>query len=331
MAAEGKVTIPGEDFFKSLGKLEALAGRDAGDDVNKAQLFHTSGDSERTSWAGGTKKDVGDGWDDSIGKDGTDYHPARKAIAEKALKGMPLAPEELAILKGDIEASISKGEGQEVEGRNPTPGSKGEGREVAKAKDDDDDKEEYAKEKMFGKSLEHMAQSSPTVQQGIEVSTFLAEFAKAFGSKMDQIEKGLTDQVVTATNHILAQVGTYMDGRFDEQGDFNKSLADAIVNIGHGVAGNIEQTIQQGEQPVGPPRSQLQVIQGQGGQQYMQKGFSGAPGGEQLSKSQITDAMTDMVIKGDLNALEVSKFDMTGELRPDIQERVVKHIQAGKQ
>lgn len=329
MTEDGKVTIPGEDFFKSLGKLEALAGREQpeGDDLNKAQLFHTPSDSERTSWPGGAKKDIGNSWDDSIGKDGTDYHPARKAIAEKALKGIPLAPEELAILKGDLEQSISKGEGQEVEGRNPTPGPKGEGREIAKGNDDDDDdKEKYDKEKMFGKSLEAMAQESPTVQQGIEVSTFLAEFAKAFGSKMDQIEKGLSSRVTDAANHILEQVGGYMDTRFEEQGDFNKSLANAIVNIGHGVAGNIEQTIEQGEQPAGPPKSQLRSLPG--GQQVLQKSFDGAPGGEQLSKSQITDAMTDMVIKGNLNALEVSKFDMTGELRPDIQDRIVKHIQA---
>lgn len=318
MADNGKVTIPGEDFFKSLGKLEALAGREPeGDDMNKAQLFHTPSDSGRTSWPGGSKTDIGNQWDDSIGKDGTDYHPARKAIAEKALKGLPLAAEELAILKGDIEGSMSKGEGQEVDGDNSR---------VCKADDDDDDKEKFDKEKMFGKSLEVMAQENPTVQQGIEVSTFLAEFAKAFGSRMDDIEKSMIGQVTTATNHILDQVGGYMDGRFDEQGDFNKSLADAIVNIGHGVAGNIEQTIQQGEQPVGPPRSQLQVLPG--GAQVLRKSFDGGPEGEQLSKSQITDAMTDLVIKGELNALEVSKFDMTGELRPDIQERIVKHISA---
>jgi hypothetical protein len=339
MAEEGKVTIPGEDFFKSLGKLEALAGQEPaeGDDMNKAQLFHTPSSSERTAWPGGAKKDIGNNWDDSIGKDGTDYHPARKAIAEKALKGLPLAPEELAILKGDIEMSISKGEGAETDaphqGQEATltnhTGGVGEGRHVTLAKadnDDDDEKEKWEKEKRFGKSLEAMAQESPTVQQGIEVSTFLAEFAKAFGSKMDQIEKSVHDQVTFGVNHILEQVGQYMDGRFDEQGEFNKSLADAIVNIGHGVAGNIEQTIEQGEQPVGPPRSQLQVLPG--GQQVLQKSFDGAPGGEQLSKSQITEAMTDLVIKGELNALEVSKFDMTGELRPDIQERVVKHIQA---
>lgn len=343
MAGEGKVTIPGEQFFKSLGKLEALAGREPeGDNMNKAQLFHTPSNSERTSWPGGNKKDIGNNWDDSIGKDGTDYHPARKAIAEKALKGLPMSPEELAILKGDIEQSLSKGEGQETDaphaGQEATleghEGGGGEPRHKTLAKggksDDDEDEEREAKER-FGKSLEAMAQESPTVQQGIEVSTFLAEFAKAFGSRMDQIEKSVTDQVTLATNHILEQVGQYMDGRFEEQGDFNKSLADAIVNIGHGVAGNIEQTIEQGEQPAGPPRSQFQVIPGgQGQPQVLQKSFAG-PAGESLSKAQITDAMTEMVIKGELPALEVSKFDMTGELRPDVQERIVKHIAAGNE
>lgn len=343
MAEEGKVTIPGEEFFKSLGKLEALAGRESeGDDMNKSQLFHTPSDSSRGTWPGGTKKDIGNNWDDSIGKDGTDYQAARKAIADKAMKGHPLTPDELAILKGDIEAHLSKGEGQEIqaphEGQEATlsnhEGGVGEARNKTLAKSDkDDDEEQAAKEKMFGKSLEAMAQESSTVQQGIEVSTFLSEFAKAFGTRMDQIEKSMLGYVEASTNHILEQVGTYMDGRFEEQGDFNKSLADAVVNIGHGVAGNMEQTIAQGEQPAGPPKSQLQVIPGgqtqQVGQmQIMQKSFEG-PGGEQLTKGQITDAMTDLVIKGEVNALEVSKFDMTGELRPDLQERIVNHIAAG--
>jgi hypothetical protein len=331
MAEDGKVTIPGEDFFKSLGKLEALAGRETqeGDDMNKAQLFHTGSNSERTSWPGGAKHDVGNKWDDSIGKDGTDYHPARKAIAEKALKGLPLAPEELAILKGDIETSISKGEGQEVEGKDTTPGPKGEARpglpfNKAKADEDKDTPDPDERDKAY-KSFEAM-QDNETVQQGVEVSGFLAEFAKAFGSRMDQIEKSLGDRVVEATNFMLEQVGGYMDSRFEEQGEFNKSLADAVVNIGHGVAGNMEQVQQVAEMPAGPPKSQLQVLPG--GAQPMEKSFGG-PQGEQLSKGQISEALVDLVQKGQVNPLEVSKYDMTGEIRPDLQDQVVKHIQSG--
>ena len=91
MSKKKEVTIQGSDFFKSLSKLEVMAKSAAqeGDDVNKAQLFHTPGNSEPTVWPGGSGKKYGEGWDDSIGKDGTDYHPARKAIAEKTLKGIP--------------------------------------------------------------------------------------------------------------------------------------------------------------------------------------------------------------------------------------------------
>ncbi len=345
MAENGKVTtIPGEQFFKSLGALDAMAKsggeqtQPAGDDVNKAQLFHTPSSSETASagWPGGKKTNIGNKWDDSIGTDGTDYKAARKAIMEKVEKGLALEPAELAILKGDIEHSISKGEGQEVEGSDSTPGPKGEARPGLpfnkSSDDDDDDKEKFNKEKMFGKSLEGMAASSETVQKGIEISPFLAEFAAAFGARMDSIDKSMGSQITEGINHMLSQIGPYLDARFDEQGDFNKSLADAVVNIGHGVAGNIEQTQQQAEAPAGPPKSQLQVLQGgQPGQTgILQKSFDG-PGGEQLTKGQISDALVDMVTKGHVNALEVSKFDMTNELRPDLHEAVVKYIQAAGQ
>jgi len=342
MAEDGKVTIPGEQFFKSLGALEAMAkGSDPqpapeGDDMNKAQLFHTPRNSEPAAggWPGGKKHGIGDGWDDSIGKDGTDYQAARKAIMEKIGKGIGLAPEELAILKGDIEATISKGEGQEVEGRDPTPGPKGEARPglpFNKSNNDDEDKPAAEERDKACKSLEAMQQESDTVQKGIEISPFLAEFAAAFGARMDTIEKSLDGRIVEATNFMLEQVGSYLDARFDEQGDFNKSLADAVVNIGHGVAGNIEQVQQVAEAPAGPPKSQLQVLQGGQGQPgVLQKSFDG-PGGESLTKSQIQDALVDMVTKGQVNALEVSKFDMTNDLRPDLHEAVLKHIQAAGQ
>ncbi|GAG91792.1 unnamed protein product, partial [marine sediment metagenome] len=112
---------------------------------------------------------------------------------------------------------------------------------------------------------------------------------------------------------ILENLGEYIDTRFAEVSEFNKSMADVLVNIGHGVAGNLEQNIAQGEMPVGPPRSQVQPIS---------KSFDG-PKGENISKAQILDVMTDMVEKGKLSSVEVCKYESTNEIRPDLKDQIV--------
>lgn len=349
--------IPGSDFFKSLGRLEALAhgGTDEQPgDMSKAQLFHTPSNSEQTTWPGGEKSDIGNKWNDSIGADGTDYHPARKSIAEKALKGLPLSPEEIAILKSDIEHSVIKGqECDEGEHGEPDEDDKkgkkkamkklakefarkameGAGKQMAfKAHDpekpDPDEKEEKAMPPMPGgvaKSFGGAVQDSETMQKGIELSPFLADLVKAFGVGLEGVQGHTTALVEQATNAMLKQIGTYLDNRFAEQGEFNKSLADAIVNIGHGVAGNLEQTNQMAQGPAGAPKSQLRAIPG--GIQPVEKSFAG-PGGESLTKSQKLDVMVDLVEKGQINSLEVCKYETTGQLRPEVDALIMQHIQS---
>jgi hypothetical protein len=327
MAEKSEVTIPSEDFFKSLGKLEALARgteEQSGDNLSKAQLFHTPSNSERKTWPGGDTTDYSNNWDDRIGKDGTDYKPARKAIAEKAMKGLPLTPEEIAILKGDIENSINKGEGQEVEGRDPTPGPKGESRPVCKGQDEDKPaKEEQEK---ACKSLNEIAPEYEAVQTGVEISPFLSEFVKAISSRMDMIEKSMNEQVVHAANGILDSVGEYMEGRFEEMGKISKSMAEVLSNIGHGIAGNMEKSIAQSEQPVGPPKSQLRLVDGQPAQP-IEKSFDG-PQGADISKSQILGVMTDLVEKGQVSSVEVCKYEMTDQIRPELEQQIVSQIKS---
>jgi hypothetical protein len=338
MAEKETATIPSEQFFKSLGKLEGLAKgvQPGGDDgqqsaLEKAQLFHTASSSKRTAWPGGKEHGIGNNWDDSIGKDGTDYHPARKAIAEKALKGMPLTPDELQILKGDIESSIEKGEGQEVEGRNPTPGPKGEGREACKSQTAPESEKEQAGKEEVAKSLEQAAQESEVLRPALEMSPILVELVKALDSRMQMMEKSLQEAQVATANAQLEAIGEFVGERFEQQGEFNKSLADVVVGIGHGVAGTIEHQVAEGQQPVGPPKSQMRVIDGgqsnnpQVAPQVVQKSFEG-PAGQDLTKSQIADEMIDMVQKGQLSSVEVCKFDMTGEVRPDLMETIQKRV-----
>lgn len=303
---EEQATIPGSEFFKSLGKLEALAKGQDPEDLEKAQLFHTNS-SERTEWPGGKKHGIGNKWDDSIGTDGTDYKPTRKSVAEKIMKGEPLTADDIALLKSDAEAAdmVSKDEGQEVEdgGGKGAPGK--EGQEV-------------------GKSL---AEDSPTLEKGIEMSPFLAELVKAMDRRFEMAEQRQSEQVVKAANGMLENLGEYLEAQFASQGEFNKSLAEVVSGIGHGLHANIQQTAEMASAPVGAPKSTLRAIDG-GQAQPIEKSFAGSEGGEEISKAQVLNAMTDMVEKGNLNALEVSKYEMTNQIRPDLLQRITSDIKA---
>jgi hypothetical protein len=320
-----KKTIPGSDFFKSLGRLEALAGKGKSEDMSKAQLFHTPSDSEPASWPGGEKTELGDKWSDSIGEDGTDYHPARKAIAEKALKGIALAPEEIAILKGDIEAFMEdkkedKKDKKDEKEEKAMPPMGGKMAFKAQKEDEDSKEDEEEDKKEMGKSFSSVASKSESIQKGIELSEFLTDVVKSFGAGLEGMEARTTNVVEQATNSMLSQLGSYLSSKFEEQAQFNKSMADAIVNIGHGVAGNIAQLDQVAQAPASAPKSQFRAIE---------KSFAG-PQGDNFDKSQKLDAMVDLVEKGRLSSIEVCKFESTGQLSPNVDSMIINHIKGGR-
>lgn len=298
---EGKqeqATIPGQEFFKSLGKLEALA---KGDDVNKAQLHHTSS-SEKNEWPGGKVTKYGDNWDDNIGDDGTDYKAARKSIAEKVMKGEPLTPEEVSILKSDQE-NVSKG----------------------KEREEDDDKEMYGREKAIHTS-KSLSDDNETLQKGIELSPFLAEFAKAFDQRISMLEECQDAKLIKGLESVLSNLGEYLEAQFASQGEFNKSLAEVVAGIGHGLHANISATNEIAQAPVGAPKSMLRAIHG--GAKPIEKSFAGMGEEEPLSKSQVLNAMTDMVEKGNLNPLAVVKYENTGQIDPGLLQKVTMNIKS---
>lgn len=307
-------------FFKSLENLVALAKSETGvDDLEKAQLFHTSSNSEpaASGWPGGKKHGIGNNWDDSIGSDGTDYKAARKAIAEKVLKGEPLAPEDIAILKSD---QVEKGEGQERgEGSGGAPGK--EGQEVCKGGDEEEEK--YGKDK----ACKSIAADSEVLQKAIEMSPFLAEFAKAFDSRLSMLEERVDEQVIKAMNSMLNNLGEYLETKFGKQSEFNKSLAEVVSGLGHGLSANIQATTEMAQSPAGPPKSTLRAIDG--GAKPIEKSFGGGqPGGESITKSQVLNAMTDMVEKGQLNPTEVIKYENTNQIRPDLLQQITQTLTA---
>jgi hypothetical protein len=303
-------TIDTSEFFKSLGKLEALAKGDATEeDVEKSQLFHTSGNSKRGTWPGGDTKKIGNKWDDSIGSDGTDYKAARKAIAEKVMKGEALSPTDIEILKSDqVEKGddVDKGEGQEAV-------NKGKG----------EDEEKYGKDK----ACKSLTEGNEQLTKAIEMSPFLSEFAKAFDERLNMLEERNNDQVVKAVNAMLESLGEYLEPKFSKQGEFNKSLAEVVSGIGHGLSTNIQQTAEMAQAPVAAPKSTLRAIPG--GVKPLEKSFEGGgEGNDTLTKSQVLGAMSDMVEKGSLNPLEVIKYENTDQIRPDLLSHISQTLTA---
>lgn len=324
-----KATIQRESFYKSLAKLEGMA---------KSQIC-TGPNSEVKTWPGGESTDVpGDGpGADKIKEDGTDYNErggkaVRKSIREKVKKGMALSVEELALLKSDIEAAEKAGPmggGAAGMGKPPMPGM-GKAKQDDDDDDDDDDKKDEKDGKggppWMGKSFEAAAQQSETIQKGVEVSEFLAELAKAIGAGLEGIEARVQAHVQEMGQQLFGTLSSFAG----EQGEFNKSLAEAVANIGYGVAGSIEQVEQVAQMPANGPKGQMRVVQGGGqqGQGFVNKSFG--PGeGEALNKSQVLDVMQDMLEKGQVTPLDIIKFDTTGELRPDLGPKILAKARQG--
>jgi len=129
------------------------------------------------------------------------------------------------------------------------------------------------------------------------------------------------------TDHVTSRVLGALTEFASNQGEFNKSLADAIVNIGHGIQGTIQQQEQIAQAPAGAPKSQMRVAPAPGRPNLQV--LSKSQGEQQLTKAQVLDRMGDLVEKGKLNSLDVIKFEMTGQMGPAVEDLVMKSFQAG--
>jgi len=316
--------IPQDKFFKSLEKLGTMAGLST-EEMKKSQIC-TGPNSEVTSWPGGEVEKYSEKWEDG-NTNGTDYSnskamkKAREDIAEKVMKGEALTPQEVSLVKSDYEkampaaaklpgvgAPTMKGKDADEDdegGDKDLPffamqGKKGKKDEKEDKKDDKDD---------MGKSMQAAFESSDTLNEGIDVSPFLAEFAKSFAYGLQGIEARLG-------RYINETIKKSIDEFAETQGEFNKSLAEAVVNIGHGINGAIEQTEAMVQAPARGPKSMMV-------DNSISKGGNNV---DQLSKSQILDHMCDLVEKGQINSMEVIKFESTNTMSPGIQDIVMKSL-----
>jgi len=344
-------TIQKSEFAVALQRLESLAKGQG-----QTQLFATPSDSSPGTWAGTTEEDI-DEHKSEIDENGTDYNGVQKALANKVAKSKALTPAEVAIVKGsdprqliakkivkgqkltpaeswaikggakffsknddkDKDDEVEKGEGPS---KAPAPGLEIDANTAPEtnAGKDEDDVESDAK-----KSLTNAVAMTNDLSKGIEVSPVLYELVRAIGAGLEGAEVGTSRKISKAlTTEIGKLVGRIqgIEKSLNDQAEFNKGFAETLVGIGQHVAGQSQVFAAQASAPVGPPRAVQGVRQ-------LEKSFAGGldVSTDALNKSQITDAMVDMVQKGRLSAMEVVKFESTGELNTSVRNSVMKHLQ----
>lgn len=285
----------------------------------------------------------------------------RQMIAQKISKGDSLTPAESWAIKGgakyfakgkkNIEIIEDKKDSKDSDdddkpafmnkastspGKAPASGNEDDAKKVPETNaggDTDDEIESDAK-----KSLDGAINQTQQLRKGIEMSPILAEFARAMGEGLrgveartaQRLQKSIIDALTPIADYV-GQMGQTLVKHIDEQGSFNKGFAEAVVGIGQQLAGSSEVAMASASAPVGAPKSQLRSVPA--GVQPVQKSFG--PGGidmsdNALAKSQITDAMFEMVKGGKLSALDVVKFDSTGELTPQVKSMVLAHVQGNR-
>ena len=284
-------------------KVESMqnSGVGAGSSSGSTQVHHTPGNSDPGSWAGSTAQTVPeDGATDGIAADGTDYAGTAKmlkSIEAKLSKGIPLTAEEFSVWKSAA-ASLTKA----------APGKKDD------KEDEEDGKPDFLKAKMEEededkacKSLSDHAADNAQVQQGLEVSEFLAGFAEVVSKSLDSMESRIVGRVMGAISSVSA-----------DNGEFQKSLAGALADFA-AVSSLQSQRIDQVEST--PARASRNE-----GVTAIEKGGVSGPDDDNLTKSMVADALVDMVKKSLASVDDVVRFDSTGILSPSLEQKVRKHL-----
>ena len=355
-------TVKKDDFQKSLADLAQMA-------KSSPQLHHTANDSDPGQWAGSRAEDQDEHESkiDVNGTDYNGVRkslalkirksqaltPAEVAIADgfnplpliadKVSKGVALTRAEEWALKGglskmqtmpgmDEDKMMYAKKGNAKPGAAGTPGEDDDAVSVPDThggqKMDGSDVEDDAR-----KSFNNTVNSSLELQKGLELSPFLYELTRAIGSALGGSEarvvkslQGVIGSLVTRLEAVEKSVASSAA----TQDEFNKSLAEAVVGIGNATIGATNEEINKAQMPVGGPRSQIRAATPDNSQGYVNKSYAG-PGGldMDLTKSQITNAMVDMVEKSLLDPSHVIKFEGHGELDPSVRNRVLNHLNGG--
>ena len=358
-------SIAKSDFHAALNRLESMAkgqgatqlyhtsgdsapGSHAGTSTMDYQDEHTDGIDDNGTDYSGVKKALAAKVEASraltkaevaIVK-GSDPRPF---IAEKVAKGESLTAAESWVIKGgydkmkkeydEKEMAYSVAKGADKPGTAGTPGEDKDATSVPDSHAGEAEQDEI--EADAKKSLDSAIAQTQNLRKGLEMSPILAEFANAMGHALRGVESNVVKSVTAAITPVVArvaQVEQTIAKSINDQGQFNVGFAETLVGIGQHVAGTSDVSTQQATAPAYAPKSQLRAIQGgqQQGVAPVQKSFGpgGLPSGsESMAKSTVVGAMTELVKGGKLNSLDVCRYEMTGEINPQVQQMVLAHVQ----
>lgn len=269
------------------------------------QVNHTANNSNRGSWAGSTwNGSAEDGVGaDSIAENGTDYNEqgaVMKSIFEKIEKGEALSPAERLVFK----SYMAKGKKPDFmddkdDDKDMEKGKKPAFMEKDDEKDDDDD---------MDKSLSEYASENDDVSKGLEVSEFLAGF-------VDVVAKSLA----ASEARIVAKLSKQFLAEAEGTGEFQKSLAEAVVSLGESISAVAQRQEQIETQAARAPKS----VQGL---QAVEKSMGGNNGqrSEPLSKALVANTLASLAQddSSGVSTRDVLLFDSTGDLPPHLEAKV---------
>lgn len=282
----------------STTKVEAMSG-----ESGATQVFHTPSNSDPGSWAGSKAEAVSEnGATDSVSENGTDLERGvMKSIMDKIAKGQPVTASEYAILKS---AMFGKKDAQEPD---EDDAKVAKGSKPFKSSDEDDEDDEDTK-----KSLSDIASENAELKSALEVSDFLSEWNGAISKALQGSESRTSTKVDLVMKSVMELASA--------QSAYNDNLAKAL----HGLLSVVTQQAQRIEQVESTPARGPKSVQVS---QSMEKSMGSD---EQLTKSQVADALCELVMKSEVAPNTVLRFESTGQIDPGTLGKVKAHLAGRK-
>lgn len=191
------------------------------------------------------------------------------------------------------DAEDASSEDSESEDEEPTD----EDAEEASESDDDEDNE-------LDKSFTDEADEDEVIRKSVEVSDFLESLVNQIGESIDPLTKAL---IKSQAN----QEQRYAD------------IAKMVGNLSTVVKGLAQELGAIKNSPVRMKKSVTKEVSAPE-KTFEPEDTANKDGGKELSKSQVADGMFELMKKGEVDPLEISKFEVTGEIRPAILEKIKK-------
>lgn len=180
--------------------------------------------------------------------------------------------------------------------------------------DDDgepDENEDEDTEKSFGSDFEETEE----IQKAVEVSAFLADLVDSVRASIDDLRKSVTVEI-TEMKKSLTDMRGFQATAIDRLAKAMSGETEKVTGLVTGMEDLRKSLEDFGNSPARPRKSTLKVIE---------KSFNQEGEGEPvLRKSQIVDRLVRLAQQRDsgVSPLDVTKFEMNGELRPELMDRI---------